>query len=46
MKKYQPFSDFVLRHLVKKAEIINGEVLLPTDGRPLVAIASHGPNIA
>ncbi len=46
MKKYQPFSDFVLRHLVNKAEIINAEALLPTEGRPVVAIAAHGPNIA
>ncbi len=46
MKKWKPFSDFVLNRLVKKAEIINPEALLPTDGRPVVAIASHGPNIA
>ena len=46
MKKWKPFSDFVLNKLVKKAEIINGEALLPTDERPVVAIASHGPNVA
>ncbi len=46
MKKYQPFSDFVLRKMVHKAELINGEALLPTDGKPVVAIASHGPNVA
>jgi len=46
MKKLKPFADFVLSKLVKKAEIINGEALLPTDGRPVVAIASHGPNVA
>ena len=46
MKNYQPFTHFVLEHFVKKAEMINGEALLPTDGRPVVAIASHGPNIA
>ncbi len=46
MKKWKPFTDFVLSKLVKKAEIINGEALLATDGRPVVAIASHGPNIA
>ena len=46
MKKWKPFADFVLNKLVKKAEIINGEALLPTEGRPVVAIASHGPNVA
>ncbi|MBC2716478.1 MAG: hypothetical protein HF978_14330 [Desulfobacteraceae bacterium] len=46
MKKWKPFTDFVLSKLVKKAEIINGEALLPTDDRPVVAIASHGPNVA
>ena len=46
MKNYQPFTNFVLNHLVKKSELLNGEALLPTDGRPVVAIASHGPNIA
>jgi len=46
MKKWKPFADFVLSRLVKKAEIINPEALLPTDGRPVVAIASHGPNVA
>ena len=46
MKKWKPFADFVLNKLVKKTEIINGEAMLPTDGRPVVAIASHGPNVA
>ena len=46
MKKWKPFTDFVLNKLVKKTEIINGEALLPTDGRPVVAIAAHGPNVA
>lgn len=46
MKKWKPFADFVLNKLVKKTEIINGQALLPTDGRPVVAVASHGPNIA
>ncbi len=46
MKKWKPFADFVLNKLVKKAEIINGEALIPDNGRPVVAIASHGPNVA
>lgn len=46
MKKWKPFSDFVLSRFVKKAEIINGTALLPTDGRPVIAIASHGPGVA
>ncbi len=46
MIKWKPFTDFVLNHLVKKAEMINGEALLSTDGRPVVAIASHGPGLA
>ena len=46
MKKWKPFADFVLNKLVRKTKIINGDALLPTDGRPVVAIASHGPNIA
>lgn len=46
MKKWKPFTDFVLNSLVNKAEIINGEALLPFDGRPVVAIASHGPGVA
>ena len=46
IKNYQPFSDFVLNKMVKKAELINGQALLPTDGEPVVVIASHGPNIA
>lgn len=46
IKNYHPFTSFVLNKLVRKAEIINGKALLPTQGRPVVAIASHGPNIA
>lgn len=46
IKNYQPFSDFVLNKMVKKAELINAQALLPTDGEPVVVIASHGPNIA
>lgn len=46
IKNYRPFSDFVLSKMVKKAELINGQALLPTDGKPVVVIASHGPNIA
>ena len=46
IKNYRPFSDFVLNKMVKKAELINGQALLPTDGEPVVVIASHGPNIA
>lgn len=46
IKNYQPFSDFVLNKMVNKAELINGQALLPTDGEPVVVIASHGPNIA
>ena len=46
VKNYRPFSDFVLNNMVKKAELCNGEALLPTDGEPVVVIASHGPNIA
>ena len=46
IKNYRPFSDFVLSKMVKKAELINAQALLPTDGEPVVVIASHGPNIA
>ncbi len=46
MKKWKPFTDFVLNKLVKKAEIINGEALLPSNGRPVIAIAAHGPGVA
>ena len=46
IKNYRPFSDFVLNKMVKKAELINAQALLPTDGEPVVVIASHGPNIA
>ena len=46
MKKWHAFSDFVLKHLVTDAEIINGNALLSDDGRPVVAIASHGPGFA
>lgn len=46
MKKFRPFSDFVLKKLVRQGEIINPEALLPSDGRPVVAIVSHGPGAA
>jgi len=46
MKKFKPYVDFVLNHLVKRGEIINGEALLPMDGRPVVAFTSHGPGVA
>jgi len=46
MKKFKPYTDFVLKNLVKKSEIINPEAMLPTDGRPVIAIVSHGPGAA
>jgi len=46
MKKFKPYTDFVLKHLVDKAGIINAEALLPSDGRPVIAIVSHGPGAA
>ncbi|RJP47445.1 MAG: hypothetical protein C4548_01190 [Desulfobacteraceae bacterium] len=46
MKKFKPYTDFVLKNLVKQGDIINPEALLPTDGRPVVAIVSHGPGAA
>lgn len=46
MRKFQPYTDFVLNHLVRQGEIVNPEALLPTDGRPVVAIVSHGPGAA
>lgn len=46
MKNVLPYTRFVLNRLVRDAEIINGKALLPTDGRPVVAIASHGPGFA
>lgn len=46
IKNYRPFSDFVLNKMVRQAELINGRALLPTDGEPVVVIASHGPNVA
>ncbi|MBF0119302.1 MAG: hypothetical protein HQK79_10740 [Desulfobacterales bacterium] len=46
IKNFKPYSDFVFKSLVKKAEIINGEAMLPTDGHPVVAIVSHGPGFS
>jgi len=46
MKNILPYTRFVLNMLVRDAEIINGEALLPANGRPVVAIASHGPGFA
>ena len=46
MRKFKPYTDFVLKHLVDKADIINPEALLPTDGRPVIAVVSHGPGFA
>ena len=46
MKKFKPYTDFVLKNLVRNAEIINPEALLPTDGHPVIAITSHGPGAA
>lgn len=46
MKKFKPFTDFVLKNLVRRADIINPEALLPTDGKPVVAVVSHGPGAA
>lgn len=46
MKSILPYTRFVLNMLVRDAEIINGEALLPNDGRPVIAIASHGPGFA
>jgi len=46
MKKFKPYTDFVLKNFVNKADIINPEALLPTDGHPVIAITSHGPGAA
>jgi len=46
IKKFKPFTDFVLNNLVKKSDLINPEALLPTDGKPVVAVVSHGPGVA
>ena len=46
MKSILPYTNFVLNMLVRDAEIINGEALLPDKGRPVIAIASHGPGFA
>jgi len=46
MKNIKPYTDFVLNFLVKNSEIINGKALLPTEGKPVIAIASHGPGFS
>lgn len=46
MKKFKPYTDYVLKNLVTQGDIIDPEALLPTDGRPVVAIVSHGPGAA
>ncbi|MCU0600167.1 MAG: hypothetical protein MUE70_13040 [Desulfobacterales bacterium] len=46
MKKFKPYTDFVLKNLVHKADIINPDALLPSDGHPVIAITSHGPGAA
>ncbi len=46
MKNFKPYTDFVLKNLVHKADIINPEALLPDDGYPVIAITSHGPGAA
>ena len=46
MKKFKPFADFVLKNLVRRGDIINPEAMLPTDGKPVVAVVSHGPGAA
>lgn len=46
IKKFQPYCDVVLNKLVRKGEMENPEALLPSDGRPVVAIVSHGPGAA
>lgn len=46
MRKFQPYTDFVLNNLVDHGDILHPEALLPTDGRPVVAIVSHGPGAA
>lgn len=46
IKKFKPFTDFVLNKLVKQSTLINPEALLPTGGKPVVAVVSHGPGIA
>ncbi len=46
MSAMKPYVDYVLDRLVDDARIENGELLLPTEGRPVVVIASHGPGIA
>jgi hypothetical protein len=46
MRKFKPFTDYVLKNLVKKGSIINPEALLPTEGKPVVAVVSHGPGAA
>ncbi|SHJ33543.1 hypothetical protein SAMN02745216_01473 [Desulfatibacillum alkenivorans DSM 16219] len=46
LKEMQPFYDFVLNRLVERAELHNGEALIPENGRPVVIIVSHGPGLA
>jgi hypothetical protein len=46
MRKFKPYTEFVLNNLVRQGEIMNPEALLPADGRPVVAIVSHGPGAA
>ncbi len=46
LKAMKPFNDFVLNHLVKDDELINGQALLPDGERPVVIITSHGPGLA
>jgi len=46
MSAMKPYVDHVLGKLVRDARLINPELVLPIDGRPVVIIASHGPGIA
>lgn len=46
MSAMKPYVDYVLGNLVKDARLVNPELALPFDGRPVVIIASHGPGIA
>lgn len=46
MSQMKPYMDWVFEKLIREGELINGELLLPRDGKPVVSITSHGPGIA
>ncbi|MEW5735708.1 MAG: hypothetical protein AB1921_12690 [Thermodesulfobacteriota bacterium] len=46
MRQMRPYMDWVFDNLIDEGELINGELLLPRNGKPVVAITSHGPGIA